>query len=71
MSLAFLEQGAAHVTAIDASRDAVERFSRYASDRGIHSLSVQLGNSDEESLNLQADVIFLYGILHHVISEVA
>ena len=65
-SLAFLEQGAAHVTAIDASRDAVERFSRYASDRGIHSLSVQLGNSDEESLNLQADVIFLYGILHHV-----
>lgn len=65
-SLAFLEQGAAYVTAIDASTDAVERFSRFANDRGIHNLSVQLGNSDEEPLNLQADVIFLYGILHHV-----
>lgn len=65
-SLAFLEQGASHVTAIDASNDAVERFSRFADDEGIRSLSVQLGNSDEQALEAEADVVFLYGILHHV-----
>lgn len=65
-SLAFLELGASHVTAIDASTDAVERFSRFASDEGIGDLSVQQGNTDEEELDISADVIFLYGILHHV-----
>ena len=65
-SLAFLEQGAAHVTAIDASCKAVDRFSQFAEDEAINNLSVQLGNADEELLDVQADVIFLYGILHHV-----
>ena len=65
-SLAFLENGAEHVTAIDASTSAVERFSQFAKNNGIGNISVQVGNSDEGLLEGEADVIFLYGILHHV-----
>jgi 2-polyprenyl-3-methyl-5-hydroxy-6-metoxy-1,4-benzoquinol methylase len=65
-SLAFLELGASEVVAIDASPRAVERFSGYAKDAGIDNLSVRLGNADEDEINGQADVVFLYGILHHV-----
>lgn len=65
-SLAFLSLGAEHVTAIDASNKAVERFSQYAKDNCIENLSIQLGNTDENFLDIQADVVFLYGILQHV-----
>ena len=65
-SLAFLELGAKHVIAIDASTSAVESFSKYASEKHIDNITIVLGNTDEETLNYTADIIFLYGILHHV-----
>jgi len=65
-SLAFVELGASQVIAIDASAHAVDRFSSFVNDKGIDNISVRLGNSDEEELQEDVDVVFLYGILHHV-----
>lgn len=65
-SLAFRQLGAEHVISVEASQDAAENFKRYVKDHEIQNISVQLGNTDDQELHIEADIVFLYGILHHV-----
>ena len=65
-ALAFRRAGARKVIAVDASISNVERFGRYCSSNGIDGIDVIHGNAVDEPLDLEADIIWLYGVLHHV-----
>ncbi len=65
-SLAFLKAGASKVIAIDAATDNVARFSRYCRQNGIADIEVIEGNVLSAPINADADIVWLYGILHHV-----
>ncbi|NOU66739.1 methyltransferase domain-containing protein [Paenibacillus sp. LMG 31461] len=62
-SLAFLRAGAKRVISVDASSDNVRRFNDYCINLNIKNIEIIHGNILEEELNLQADFIWLYGIL--------
>lgn len=70
-SLAFKRLGASKVISVDASGDAVSRFKKFIENQGIDGIEVIKGNTDLNKLYLQADMVFLYGILHHVASPQA
>ncbi|MEX0346023.1 MAG: class I SAM-dependent methyltransferase [Rhizobiaceae bacterium] len=65
-SLAFQRLGAKKVIAVDASQSGVNRFSTYVKANDIPNITVLAGNTDDAPLNLSCDIVFLYGILHHV-----
>lgn len=65
-SLAFLCAGASRVIAIEASSDLVARFQDYCRDRSITNIEVLAGNILEQDFTTKGDLIWLYGILHHI-----
>lgn len=65
-SLAFLRAGAARVIAIDDARDNVTRLSEYCIDHGIDGIEIMHGNVLDVPIDTAADIVWLYGILHHI-----
>jgi hypothetical protein len=65
-SLAFREAGAAQVTAIDAAKSNVDRFQSYLQANGIDRIEVIKGNVLEKPIDAKADILWVYGILHHI-----
>lgn len=65
-SLAFLKAGASRVVAIDAAESNVLRFSAYCRENAIQGVEIRLGNILDKELGEKFDVIWLYGILHHI-----
>lgn len=66
-SLALLGAGAAKVYAVDASADNVERFKKYIKQAGLQQNIIPLhGNLLEAEIPIKADILWLYGILHHI-----
>jgi len=65
-SLAFQKLGAKSVISIEASQSAADNFQRHLDLHDIRNISIQVGNTDQEDLELEADIVFLYGIFHHV-----
>jgi len=65
-SLAFLRAGAAKVVAVEASEDMVRRFSDYCRDHDVQDVEIIHGDVLAQPLDVSADIIWLYGILHHV-----
>lgn len=65
-TLAFQRLGAKKVISVEASQTAVDRLTSYVRDNNIHNVVAVLGNTDSSQLNLSCDIVFLYGILHHV-----
>lgn len=65
-SLAFLRAGAKSVISIDASIDNVERFRSYCSQNGLDDIAVIHGNLLNQSFDFNADLVWMYGILHHI-----
>jgi hypothetical protein len=65
-SLAFLRAGASRVVAIDAAESNVLRFSAYCHSNSIQGIDIRLGNVVEQESNETYDVIWAYGILHHI-----
>lgn len=66
-TLAFLRLGAARVISVDASATAVERFRAYLAANQIGNVEVVCGNTDQEHLSFDADIVFAYGILQHLV----
>jgi hypothetical protein len=65
-SLAFREAGAAKVIAIDAAASNVDRFSSYLQANAIEGIEVTEGNVLEKPIAANADILWVYGILHHI-----
>lgn len=65
-ALAFLQAGASRVVAIDASKNNVIRFSTYCQINSIRNIDIFQGNVLEEEVNQTFDIVWLYGILHHI-----
>jgi hypothetical protein len=65
-SLAFIEAGATKVVAIDASSSNVTRFTQYCTSHKIKNIDIRIGNALEASIDGVFDVVWLYGILHHI-----
>jgi len=65
-ALAFREAGAAKVIAIDAAKSNVDRFSSYLQSNAIEGIEVIEGNVLENTIAVEADIIWAYGILHHI-----
>lgn len=68
-SVAFVRAGAARVHAIDASASNVERFSAYCRKNRLGSIEVSCANILESRLKIEADLVWVYGIFHHVPAE--
>lgn len=65
-SLAFLRAGAARVIAIDAAEDNVARLTEYCDDHDIDGIEIIHGNVLDAPVDAAADIVWLYGILHHI-----
>ncbi len=65
-SMAFHRAGAGRVIAIDASRGNVERFGHFVAESGIDTIDVVHGNIVETPLDVSADLLWVYGVFHHV-----
>jgi SAM-dependent methyltransferase len=65
-SVAALEAGASHVIAIDASLHNVEKLTAYCRVHGIAAIEVIHGNIMDGPMAFSADVLWIYGILHHI-----
>jgi ubiquinone/menaquinone biosynthesis C-methylase UbiE len=65
-SLAFLKAGAKKVYSIDASTDACLRFSQYCSENNINNIEVINQDIVNKPIDIDADIIWVYGILHHI-----
>jgi SAM-dependent methyltransferase len=65
-SLAFLQAGAAKVIAIDASAGNVSRFADYCSFEGVSGVEILHADLVEEDIQADGDMVWLYGILHHI-----
>jgi len=65
-SLAALRAGARRVTAIDASEHNVSRFTEYCRTHHIDNIDIVCADILQEPINTQADIIWVYGILHHI-----
>jgi len=64
--LAFREAGAKKVIAVDAAKSNVDRFSSYLQTNAIEGIEVIEGNLLEKPITAEADIIWAYGILHHI-----
>ena len=65
-ALAFKKLGAKKVIAVDASQTAVDSFRRYIQENDVDGIEAIVGNVDDEVLEFSCDIVFLYGILHHL-----
>jgi len=65
-SLAFQSLGAYEVYAFDAASTAVKKFKAEINSRKIKNIYVDQKNTDISTFEIKADIIFLYGIFHHV-----
>ncbi|MCA1702182.1 MAG: class I SAM-dependent methyltransferase [Actinobacteria bacterium] len=65
-ALAFLRAGAAKVYAVDAAADNVRRFDTYCRENAIRGVEIIHGDVLEGPLGVTADILWLYGILHHI-----
>lgn len=65
-SLAFLRAGAKKVIAIDASIDNVNRFTAHCKKNLISNIEIHCANLLSDSLRYNGDIVWLYGILHHI-----
>lgn len=65
-AVAFARCGAARVIAIDASEDNCRRLRSYCAEQRIPNVEVICGNLVEQDLDIGGDLLWLYGILHHV-----
>lgn len=66
-SLAFLQAGAAKVIAIDASAGNVSRFADYCRSEGVNGVEILHADLVEEDIQAGGDLVWLYGILHHIV----
>lgn len=65
-SLAALRAGARRVVAVDSAAGNVRRFTEYCRANNVSAVEIVHGDVLEESLQVQADVLWVYGILHHI-----
>lgn len=65
-SLAFREAGAEKVVAIDASASNVKKFSEYIAAHNICGIQVIEGNVLVKPIEVQVDILWVYGILQHI-----
>ncbi len=65
-SLAFIAAGAKKVYAIDASIDNCKKLESYCNSNSIENIEVIHGNILNEELQIQADILWVYGVLHHI-----
>lgn len=71
-ALAFLRAGAEHVLAIDAEIENVRRLHDYCSSQGIVGIDVVHGDLLRQNIPSEtADIVWLYGGLHHVARPMA
>ena len=65
-SLAALKAGAKKVVAVDAAVSNIRRFSDDRTAEGINAIDIVHGNVMEQLPSMSADVLWVYGILHHI-----
>lgn len=65
-SLASRRAGASRVAAVDASIDNVRRFREYCAVSRVSGIDIIHGNILERRIDLVGDLIWVYGVLHHV-----
>lgn len=65
-ALAFREAGASKVIAVDAAKSNVDRFTSYLQANAIEGIEVIEGNVLKNPIAAEADIIWAYGILHHI-----
>ncbi|MDX2074211.1 MAG: class I SAM-dependent methyltransferase [Alphaproteobacteria bacterium] len=68
-SLAFLRAGALRVVAVDASRSNVERLAHYCAQEKITGIDIRCGNVLDKPIDVQADILWLYGIFPAIIDQ--
>lgn len=65
-SLAAIKAGAERVVAVDASKTNVLNFHAFCREEGIDRIDIVEGNILEGSVGCSADILWIYGILHHI-----
>ena len=65
-TVAFLKAGAKYVYAVDASKGNVERLKKYCREHDIKAIEVIESNIIDGPIHIRADILWVYGILHHV-----
>lgn len=65
-AVAFSRAGAKVVYAIDASPSNVSRLEKYCNRNGLKKIRAIEGNIVKDAIDLRADIIWVYGILHHI-----
>lgn len=65
-AVAFARCGAARVIAIDASYDNCRRLSEYCRQNRIANIEVICKNLSEQDIEFECDLLWLYGVLHHI-----
>lgn len=65
-AIAFARCGAERVIAVDASEDNCRKLRAYCEENNINNIEVICGNLAERELDIRCDILWLYGILHHV-----
>lgn len=65
-SLAFIEAGAEKVIAVDASVTNVKKFAKFIRANNISGIEIINGNILFDAIEAQADILWVYGILHHI-----
>jgi hypothetical protein len=63
-SIAFIKAGAKEVYAIDASKSNCEKFQEYCNNNNYKNIKVIHGNILENKYEIEADLIWCYGIMH-------
>ena len=65
-SVAALHAGARRVISIDASSYNVEKLNAYCLEHSINGIEIIHGNIMQEEFHCDADLLWIYGILHHI-----
>lgn len=66
-SLAFLRAGAKHVLAVDAAIDNVRRLHDFCRQNEVQNIDIVHGDLLVQNIEAEpADIVWLYGVLHHV-----
>lgn len=65
-AIAFARCGAERVIAVDASEDNCRKLRTYCEENKITNVEVICGNLTDYDLDIECDLLWLYGILHHI-----
>lgn len=68
-AVAFARCGAERIIAVDASGDNCIKLRAYCQENQIANIEVICGNLVERDLDLACDILWLYGILHHIVAQ--